>query len=243
VWTAEHTAAFLAAVRDHPLYPMFHVIALLGLRRGEAVGLRWSDVDLEGRMVSVVRQVVERDGCGVGVPKTDASCRTLALDRGTVALLKWLRVECSVGWVFSHGQGERWSPSYVTRTFRRLVGESGLPPIRLHDLRHGAATLSLAAGNELRVVQALLGHASIVLTADTYTSVLPSLALQAADATAELVRRAGRSRGQRVRGHARSGGVRDGRTGSPSRAGGELRRAEAPRRLHAGCTYDQSLPT
>jgi integrase len=62
---------------------------------------------------------------------------------------------------------------YVTHTFTRLVVEAGLPPIRLHDLRHGAASLSLAAGNDLKVAQAMLGHSIIVLTADTYTSVLP----------------------------------------------------------------------
>nr|WP_246481219.1 tyrosine-type recombinase/integrase [Amycolatopsis umgeniensis] len=68
-----------------------------------------------------------------------------------------------------------------------------------HDLRHGAATLSLAAGNDLKTVQALLGHASIVLTADTYTSVLPSLAHASAEATASLVRRAGYEQGQKIR--------------------------------------------
>jgi integrase len=62
----------------------------------------------------------------------------------------------------------------VTHTFRRLTAEADLPPIRLHDLRHGAASLSLAAGNELKTVQAMLGHSSIVLTADTYTSVCPA---------------------------------------------------------------------
>jgi integrase len=73
----------------------------------------------------------------------------------------------------------------VTHTFRRLTAEADLPPIRLHDLRHGAASLSLAAGNELKTVQAMLGHSSIVLTADTYTSVLSCLAHQAAEATAK----------------------------------------------------------
>jgi integrase len=67
-----------------------------------------------------------------------------------------------------------------------------------HDLRHGAATLSLAAGNELRVYRPLLGLSSIVLTADTYTSVLPCLAQQAADATAALVRRVGYQRGAKI---------------------------------------------
>jgi hypothetical protein len=75
---------------------------------------------------------------------------------------------------------------------RELNTAAGLPPVRLHDLRHGAATLMLAAGTDLKVVQDTLGHSSIVLTADTYTSVLPDLAHQSAADTAALVRRAGR---------------------------------------------------
>lgn len=209
VWTAEQTARFLEHIRSHPLYPLYHVAALLGLRRGEAIGLRWCDVDLANRVLTVTRQVVEREGRGVCLPKTESSIRSVALDRGTVALLRLLRAQrdavpsgaSQIGWVFVHEAGQHWSPSYVTRTFRRLVAEAGLPPIRLHDLRHGAASLSLAAGNELRVVQALLGHSSIVLTADTYVSVLPCLAQQAADATADLVLRAHRNRGRQIRTH------------------------------------------
>lgn len=79
------------------------------------------------------------------------------------------------------------------------AAEADLPPIRLHDLRHGAASLSLAAGNELRTVQAMLGHSSFVFTADTYTSVLPSLAHEAAEATAELVLRAARMKSAKLR--------------------------------------------
>lgn len=105
------------------------------------------------------------------------------------------------GWLFTHDDGRHWSPSHVSHTFRRLLREADLPPVRFHDLRHGAASLSLAAGNDLKIVQALLGHASIVRTTDTYTSVLPCLAHQAAEATAELVRRAGRDRWQRPPSH------------------------------------------
>jgi integrase len=82
-------------------------------------------------------------------------------------------------------------PDFLTIIFRRLNTASGLPPVRLHDLRHGAASLSLAAGNDLRTVQALLGHSSITLTADTYATVLPDLAHHAAEATAHLLRNAG----------------------------------------------------
>ena len=75
--------------------------------------------------------------------------------------------------------------------FRRLSDQAGLPPVRLHDLRHGAATLALAAKVDLKVVQDMLGHSSIVLTADTYTSVLPDVARKAAEDVATRIIRAG----------------------------------------------------
>src|SRR5215472_6345595 len=83
------------------------------------------------------------------------------------------------------------APDRLTRTFRALAADAGLTPVRLHDLRHGAATLALAAGVDLRIVQEMLGHSSIVLTADTYTSVLPAVAHAAAEKVAALIVRAG----------------------------------------------------
>ena len=80
----------------------------------------------------------------------------------------------------------------LTRVFLKLLGESGLPPVRLHDLRHGAASLALQAGADLKVVQDQLGHSSIVTTADIYVSVLPEVARKAAEDTAALVLKAGR---------------------------------------------------
>ncbi|WP_376739903.1 tyrosine-type recombinase/integrase [Nocardiopsis dassonvillei] len=93
------------------------------------------------------------------------------------------------GFVFTGARGGPLAPARLSRLFRKLNGESGLPLVRLHDLRHGAATLALAAGVELKVVQAMLGHASIVLTADTYSCVLPEVAREAAERTAWLVLR------------------------------------------------------
>lgn len=253
VWTAAQTAAFLAHIEGHVLYPLFRVVALLGLRRGEIIALRWSDVDFAAGTVTICRQIQERDGRAViCLPKSERSGRTVALDHGTVAVLRrlhteWVRETGGVagdGWVFAHADGRYWSPSYVTHMFGRLVREADLPPIRFHDLRHGAASLSLAAGNELKVVQAMLGHESIVLTADTYTSVLPCIARKAAEATAALVRRAGRDRWQKAPGHRRP--KHTSRRSSRRREHENTRvvsgEASVPRGPHVGLTDQQSPP-
>lgn len=95
----------------------------------------------------------------------------------------------SVSSVFTREDGQLVHPDYVTRHFARLVAQAKLPPIRVHDLRHGAATLALASGAAMKVVQEMLGHSSITVTSDTYTSVLPQVARAAAQATADLVPR------------------------------------------------------
>lgn len=89
--------------------------------------------------------------------------------------------------MFTTLTGKPFGPDRLTRLFRKLVAASGLPPVTLHGLRHGAATLALAAGADLEVVQDQLGHSTIVLTADTYTSVLPETARSAAELAAALL--------------------------------------------------------
>ncbi|MFI0351059.1 tyrosine-type recombinase/integrase [Actinomadura sp. 9N407] len=132
-------------------------------------------------------------------PKTASSSRVIALDRTTVRALRDHRERqqrecqetgpgyCDSGYVFTAANGDPLAPDRLTRLLGDLIAEQGLPPIGLHDLRHGAATLALAAGVELKVVQDMLGHSSVVLTADTYTSVLPEVAHRAAKKTAAHV--------------------------------------------------------
>lgn len=95
--------------------------------------------------------------------------------------------------VFTREDGGPLSPSYLTHKFNDIAGGTGLPPVRLHDLRHGAATLMLLAGVELKAIAGQLGHSSVVLTADTYLSVAVELGLKAAAAAARLVLKAGKS--------------------------------------------------
>ncbi|WP_329052988.1 site-specific integrase [Amycolatopsis sp. NBC_01488] len=207
VWTAAQTATFLHEIRDHRLYLLFHLVALLGLRRGEVIGLRWSDIDLKAGYLTVSHQIRQIGATiEVGKPKSEASNRVIALDHTTITLLRRHHDTCRdplfdvpVGYLFLNALGRPIRPDALTSLFRLLNTRSGLPPIRLHDLRHGAASLSLAAGNDLKTVQDMLGHASIVLTADTYTSVLPSLARQSAEATARLVLDAARTTATRLR--------------------------------------------
>jgi integrase len=200
VWTEQQLAAFLAGVAQDRLYAAWWLAALRGLRRGELAGLRWTDVDLQAAELTVTQQRVHADGqVVVGLPKSAASCRVVALDAETVRVLtrhrerqEELSAAAGIRWqdsgyVFTTADGAPLRPDYLTGRFRRLVAASGQPPVRLHDLRHGAATLALAARIDLKVVQAMLGHASIVLTADAYVSVLPEVARQAAGETARMV--------------------------------------------------------
>ncbi|SHN44635.1 tyrosine-type recombinase/integrase [Cryptosporangium aurantiacum] len=209
VWTAEQLATFLQNTNTDRLHALWHLIALRGLRRGEAAGLRWCDVDLDTRQLVISQQRVEVTGAIlVGPPKSAASRRTVALDPHTVAVLRAhaqrQRFErraadedwTDTGYVFTKIDGLPLRPSYVTNRFRLLRRNLGLPPVRLHDLRHGAASLAHCAGADLKLIQDQLGHASIVLTADTYTTVLPPAQHNAAAATAALVLDAAR----RVRG-------------------------------------------
>ncbi|MER5704084.1 tyrosine-type recombinase/integrase [Micromonospora sp. NPDC002296] len=108
------------------------------------------------------------------------------------------------GYVFIRADGRPLHPPYATRHFNRLVKRADIPPIRLHDLRHGAASLAHEAGADLKPVQDQLGHASIVTTADTYTSVLPYAQRKCAEATARLVLAAARRTREKIRNRGQS---------------------------------------
>lgn len=204
VWTPTQAGAFLDYVEAHDkvMYPFYALIMHRGLRRGEACGLYEHDVDLDAAMISVYEQTtsvgyqIERKS-----PKSEAGRRDSPLAKDTVAILTdyqqrkqvWRKI-CGTDWpnspsFFVRPDGTPWHPEYATKRFDTLVKASGLPPVRLHDLRHCAATFMLAAGATLKEIQETLGHASYSITADIYTSVLGELQRSTADATAALIPR------------------------------------------------------
>ena len=210
VWTAAQLSQFLTAIRDDRLYVLYHLVALTGMRRGEALGLRWTDVDSDRKLLRVNQQVVQVGGeTHIGPPKTDSGRRVIPLDAATAGLLTihhrdqqrerelWGPAWTDSGHLFTREDGTLLSPDHITRHFRRLVKETGLPPLRFHGLRHTNASLGLAAGVAMKVVSERLGHSAIAITADLYTHVVPVVAQSAADAIAQLIDAADTSSGDR----------------------------------------------
>jgi integrase len=221
VWTPAQTIVFLEAARRHRLHALWRLIATRGLRRGEGCGLRRPDTDLKAAVSTIRWQITQLGWDPVqGAPKSDAGERTVALDAETVTDLAVWRQEqgkeeeaagdawADSGFEFTDELGSPLHPATVTDAFHMLAYLAGLPPIRLHDLRHGAATLLLAAGHDMKVVQETLGLSSITIAADTYTSVLPELARRSAEDVATLIRPAGQPRATAGKRHRAAGTAR-----------------------------------
>jgi integrase len=206
-WDALQLQTFLAETADDYYGPVWAFLAATACRRGEALGLRWRDVDLEGKYVSLVQTVQKVAGqVVIGETKTAASSRMVALDGATVDLLKAVRKaqaqqRLSVGpaWrdndlVFAGPLGEPLYPETVSKTFLATVKRLKLPQIPLHGLRHTWATLALKAGVHPKVVQERLGHANVGITLNIYSHVAPVMHGDAAEQVAALVRTAGKKR-------------------------------------------------
>jgi integrase len=202
-WTPIELGRFLQHAQGDRLGALFELAANGGLRRGELCGLRWVDVDLDAGLVTVRQQLVQ-DGAKIYIdtPKTAAGeHRRVDLDDMTVrALYAWRgrqdleRLEAGPGWtdtdlVFTREDGTPLRPEFVTKHFTRLARDLGLPAARLHDLRHAAASLQIAAGVPLAVISKRLGHSSINVTVDIYGHLLEGAGRQAANAAAALIPR------------------------------------------------------
>jgi integrase len=199
-WSRAEVERFLAATAAERDAALWWTAIFTGLRRGELAGLRWADVDAERRVIVVREQaVVVGHEVIYGPPKTAAGDHRLVdLDDATIGVLlehrlrqdaeraEWGEAWTESGRVFVAEGGAALHPERITRRFRRLTDAHGLRPVRVHDLRHGHASLALAAGVPLAVISKRLGHSSINITADTYSHLLDGVGQAAASAIAGL---------------------------------------------------------
>jgi integrase len=200
VWTAAQLSEFVNGTRSHRYHAALWLAANTGMRRGEVLGLRWGDVDLDLGLLCVTRSLVS-----VGYElhetrgKSRSARRSINLDPITTELLsEWRQRRCAEdpefdpddpeGHVFSRPDGSATHPQLLSDAFKKLVARSGLPSIRFHDLRNTHATLLLKAGVPVKVVSERLGHSTPGFTMATYQHVIPGMQHEAALTFARLLR-------------------------------------------------------
>jgi integrase len=200
IWTEDDLRVFLEFASDDPLFALWLLAATTGMRRSELLGLQWCDLHLDDGYLTIVRALtVAAHRIHLDAPKTAHGSRRVGLDAMTVEVLRQHRrseQERSLAegrsWdtsapVFSTAAGEPIHPEALTKRFTKLVRASGLPSIRLHDLRHSYATLALLTGVDPKLVSSRLGHGTLSVTSDLYTHALPSHDQQVANVLAEKI--------------------------------------------------------
>ena len=192
--TPEQVHTLLTSTANDALHPLWVLLVTTGLRIGEATGLAWQSLDLDAGTLTVRQALQRQQGKGLVLvePKTGRSRRTVYLAPGTVEVLrhhqdrqKLKLAAAGKPWegtalVFCTRSGRPLAATNIRRSFHRALNRAGLPLIRVHDLRHTAATYLLSIGTHPKVVQELLGHSTVMLTLDTYSHVLPALHKQVA---------------------------------------------------------------
>jgi len=201
VWTPEELHAFLDLATRNRCHAAWFVSAHTGMRRGEILGLRWSDLDLDGRQLSVRQAVIlVAYKLTISDVKTETGRRSIDLDDRTIAVLRaWrkrqLEERMLVGpdacqdhdLVFARPDGAPINPDAFSQSFDRLVARSPLPRIRLHDLRHTHASILLRAAVNVKVVSERLGHANPAFTISVYQHIIPGMQADAATVFSDLV--------------------------------------------------------
>ena len=201
VWSAEQVGKALKAAQGDRYECLWRLAMTTGMRRGELLGLRWIDVDLDNALLSIRHTLYQGKGRSweSGTPKTEKGRRSIAISPEDVAALAAHRVRQlalqlaaaewhETGLVFTEANGKAVNANRLRERFLKLIVKAGLPVIRFHDLRHTAASLMLAAGEHPKVVQERLGHSNISITLDRYSHVAPSMQAAAAERIERLIR-------------------------------------------------------
>ena len=176
----ESLDTFFEEARRSGVFELYYIDLATGLRRGELLGLKWSDVDLEKGIIYVRRQILRQNGEVVEAPlKTKNSYRSIAIGADAIKVLKGM--EQRDEYVFPSPYGGPMSPDSVLHMLQRVLKRAGLERIRFHDLRHTFSVLALQNGVDVKTLSAMLGHYSAGFTLDTYAHVTTSMQKQAAN--------------------------------------------------------------
>ncbi|KIL80154.1 tyrosine-type recombinase/integrase [Bacillus badius] len=202
VWELNDVRTFLEVAAHHRWYIAFHLAITTGMRRGEILGLRWKDIDLE-KGVLYVRQTLSKDEKQfLTGAKTISGVRSIKLSKETVVILKKhkatiskAKLKCGPAYedydlVICTAGGTPVNPENLKRSYMQLIQQAGVPKIRFHDLRHTHATMLLSQGVHAKVISERLGHSNIKTTLDIYSHVLPNMQQEAANQIDELLSKA-----------------------------------------------------
>ena len=181
----EKLGVYLSEAEKYGVLPMFFLELSSGLRRGELLALRWDDLNVKDRILSVSKQVTRIDGeLVVTEPKTKNSVRKVALSQQAVDMLVREHEQHPDNPILfpSPRTGGYWSPDAVSRINRKLLAKAGIEErVRFHDLRHTFATMALSSGVDVKTLSSMLGHYSAGFTLDTYTHITNDMQRGAAE--------------------------------------------------------------
>ena len=202
VYPPEMIQQLLDVTQGTDMYLPVFLLVMVGLRRGELLALRWSDVDFDNNILKVRNNMVNGEkGCVIKAPKSEAGIRDIHLGSDVMEVLKTAKAEYihkvftsggyvqNLNFVIHQDDGSPIKPDSMTRKWTRFLETHNLPRIRLHDLRHSNATALIQAGVNPRVVQQRLGHSDVNITLNTYTHVLPEMDMDAAEKLDEILLR------------------------------------------------------
>ena len=179
---SEQLQAFLQEAKATGVYEMYYIELATGLRRGELLGLKWTDIDWNNGIIKVRRQVARVDGQIVEAPlKTKNSYRAVTISQQAIEVLKQQKEKTYDQYVFPSPNGGPISPDSVNNMLKRVLARAGIPKVRFHDLRHTFATIALQNGVDIKTVSGMLGHFSAGFTLDTYAHVTTAAQKEAAD--------------------------------------------------------------
>ena len=185
---AEQLQAFLQEAKATGVYEMYYIELATGLRRGELLGLKWTDIDWKNGIIKVRRSIARVNGEIVESPlKTKNSYRAVSISPQAVEILKEQKKKTNDQYIFPSPNGGPISPDSVNNMLKRVLARAGIRKVRFHDLRHTFATIALQNGVDIKTVSGMLGHFSAGFTLDTYAHVTTSAQKEAAQTMGKIL--------------------------------------------------------